>query len=96
MFMKIFAFCTAATLAAQTMLAVAKAQDARGISAVPAMPTQDLPRNGGPGLRTGHITSTGETVPDPGVPQASSGASPLDQGIARDSDRIDSSICRGC
>ena len=96
MFTKIIAVCTAATIAAQIMLAVAKAEDARGTPAVPAMPTQDLPRNGGPGLRTKHITSTGETVPDPGVPQASSGASPLDRGIARDSDRIDSSICKGC
>jgi len=42
-----------------------------------------------------YLTSTGETVPRPGVPQAS-GPTPLDRSIERQDDRIDNSICSGC
>ena len=42
-----------------------------------------------------YLTSTGETVPRPGVPQAS-GPTPLDRSVERQDDRIDSSICTGC
>lgn len=50
---------------------------------------------GGAGVRSGNITSTGETVPNPGASQ-SSGVTPLDQGIKKDDTRIQSSICKGC
>ena len=42
-----------------------------------------------------YLTSTGETVPRPGVPQAS-GPTPLDRPIERQNNRIDNSICTGC
>jgi hypothetical protein len=40
-------------------------------------------------------TSTGETVPRPGVPQAS-GPTPLDRKIQQEDNKIDNSICKGC
>ena len=46
-------------------------------------------------LNQDYLTSTGETVPRPGVPQ-SSGETPLDRYIQQQGDRIDNSICRGC
>lgn len=58
-------------------------------------PSRDLPSNGGAGLRTGNITSTGATVPNPGEPQ-SSGVTPLDRGIQREDSKITGSICKGC
>ena len=42
-----------------------------------------------------HLTSTGETVPRPGVPQ-SSGETPFDRYIEQENNRIDNSICNGC
>jgi hypothetical protein len=42
-----------------------------------------------------YLTSTGETVPRPGVPQ-SSGTTPLDRALRQQNDRIDNSICTGC
>ena len=42
-----------------------------------------------------YLTSTGATVPDPGVPQAS-GPTPLDRSIERQDNKIDNSICKGC
>ena len=42
-----------------------------------------------------YLTSTGETVPRPGVSQ-SSGATPLDRSIREQNDRVDNSICAGC
>ena len=42
-----------------------------------------------------YLTSTGETVPRPGVPQAS-GPTPLDRKIQEEDNRIDNSICNGC
>ena len=42
-----------------------------------------------------YLTSTGETVQRPGVPQAS-GPTPLDRSIQQQDNRIDNSICRGC
>ncbi len=41
-----------------------------------------------------YLTSTGETVPRPGIPQ-SSGETPLDRHIEQQDDRIDNSICSG-
>ena len=49
----------------------------------------------GPGARAGNITSTGETVPNPGASQ-SAGTTPMDRGIQRDDNKIQSSICKGC
>ena len=42
-----------------------------------------------------YLTSTGETVAHPGVPQ-SSGETPFDRYIEQQNDRIDNSICQGC
>ena len=42
-----------------------------------------------------YLTSTGETVPRPGVPQ-SSGETPFDRYIEQENNRIDNSICSGC
>ena len=42
-----------------------------------------------------YLTSTGETVPRPGVPQAS-GPTPLDRSIEQQNNRIDNGICTGC
>ena len=46
-------------------------------------------------LNQDYLTSSGETVPRPGVPQ-SSGESPLDRSIEQQDNRIDNSICTGC
>jgi hypothetical protein len=46
-------------------------------------------------LNQDYLTSTGETVPRPGV-QQSSGTTPLDRAIREQNDRIDKSICTGC
>ena len=45
--------------------------------------------------RDGHITTTGETVPNPGASQ-SAGTTPLDRGVQNRDNQIDSSICKGC
>ncbi|MGB7976760.1 MAG: hypothetical protein WCF81_20985 [Roseiarcus sp.] len=42
-----------------------------------------------------YLTSTGETVPRPGVSQ-SSGETPFDRYIEQENNRIDNSICSGC
>ena len=42
-----------------------------------------------------YLTSSGATVPRPGVPQAS-GPTPLDRSMRQQNDRIDNSICSGC
>ena len=59
------------------------------------LPSQDLPQNGGAGVRSGNITSTGATVPNPGASQ-SAGTTSLDRGIQDRDNKIDSSICKGC
>jgi hypothetical protein len=46
-------------------------------------------------LDQNYLTSTGETVPRPGVPQAS-GPTALDRKIQQEDNRIDNSICKGC
>jgi hypothetical protein len=46
-------------------------------------------------LNQDYLTSTGETVPRPGVPQGS-GPTPLDRSIEQQNNRIDNSICQGC
>ncbi len=57
--------------------------------------SRDLPSNGGAGARTGNITSTGETVPNPGASQGA-GTTPLDRGIQSEDNKIDTGICKGC
>jgi hypothetical protein len=42
-----------------------------------------------------YLTSTGETVARPGVPQ-SSGDTPFDRYMRQQNDRIDNSICKEC
>jgi hypothetical protein len=42
-----------------------------------------------------YLTSTGATVPRPGVSQ-SSGETPLDRSIRQQDDHIDKGICSGC
>ena len=61
----------------------------------PSPPPRDLPQNGGAGVRSGNITATGETVPNPGMSQ-SGGTTPLDVGVQQRDNKIDSSICKGC
>ena len=46
-------------------------------------------------LNQDYLTSTGETVPRPGVPQAS-GPTPLDHSLEQQDKRIDKSICSNC
>jgi hypothetical protein len=42
-----------------------------------------------------YTTSTGATVPQPGVPQGS-GPTALDRKIQQEDNKIDNSICKGC
>jgi hypothetical protein len=51
----------------------------------------------GPGqpLNSDHITSTGKTVPNPGVPQAS-GTTDLDRSVQKKDEHLQDSICKGC
>jgi hypothetical protein len=46
-------------------------------------------------LRQNNITSTGATVPRPGISQGA-GPTPLDHDIERMNDKIQNSICKGC
>lgn len=46
-------------------------------------------------LNQDYLTSTGATVPRPGVSQ-SSGPTPLDRSIEQQDNKIDNSICKGC
>ena len=59
------------------------------------LPPRDNPSNGGAGVRSGNITSTGETVPNPGASQGA-GTTQLDRGIQNEDNKIDTSICKGC
>ena len=59
------------------------------------LPARDLPQNGGAGIRSGNITTTGQTVPNPGVPQGA-GTTPMDRGIEQQDNQIQSGICKGC
>ncbi|MGA9850131.1 MAG: hypothetical protein WBQ45_21160, partial [Roseiarcus sp.] len=46
-------------------------------------------------LHENYLTSTGETVPRPGLPQWS-GETPLDRSIEQQDDRTQNSICSAC
>lgn len=68
---------------------------AGGTALAQNLPARDLPENGGAGIRTGHITATGRTVPNPGASE-SAGTTPMDKGIEQEDTKIQSSICKGC
>ena len=70
------------------LIAGSAAAQERSLSSDPAV------RSGG-GARSGHITSTGETVPNPGASQ-SGGTTSLDKGVQSEDNKIQSSICKGC
>jgi hypothetical protein len=76
----------AALAAVMTTGALAQAVDA------PSRPPED--QHSGL-IRSGHITSTGETVPHPGASQGD-GTTSLDRGIEQEDNRIQSGICKGC
>ena len=58
-------------------------------------PSHDQSTNGGVGARTGHVTSSGETVPHPGASQ-SAGTTSIDRGVMKNDDAIQNGICKGC
>ncbi len=74
-------------------LAVVGASSALAQDASP--PARDSTADGGAGVRSGHITSTGATVPNPGASQGA-GTTSMDKGIQQRDNKIDSSICKGC
>ncbi len=55
------------------------------------------PSGAAPGqtLNSDHITSTGKTVPNPGVPQAS-GTTDFDRSVQKKDEHLQDSICKGC
>ena len=59
------------------------------------LPAKDMPTEGGAGVRTGNITPSGETVPNPGASQGA-GTTSMDRGIQNEDNKIDSGICKGC
>ena len=82
-----FGVVLAATLGAQTgpTLAQADASPSR---------TGDVAA-GSAGVRSGNITATGATVPNPGASQGA-GTTDLDRGVQREDSKIQNSICKGC
>ena len=78
-----------------TMIALAFPVTGAALAQNQSLPAQDLPQNGGAGVRSGNITSTGATVPNPGVSQGA-GTTPMDRGIQREDNKIESGICKGC
>jgi hypothetical protein len=58
-------------------------------------PSQTNGARAAAGIRSGNITSTGATVPNPGVSKGA-GVTPMDRGIQREDDRITNGICKGC
>ena len=60
-----------------------------------AQVARDNAEDAGAGIRAGHVTSTGETVPNPGASQ-SGGTTSMDKGIQQRDNSIDTSICKGC
>ena len=80
------AFCVCASMS----VVAAYARDAGGLVA----PELSRPTPGHL-LNQDYLTSTGATVPRPGVPQSSGGTS-FDRYIQQENNRIDNSICSGC
>src|ERR1700722_1452175 len=78
----------AAFLIAASLGLAIQAQAAGDGSVIPA------PAPGQP-LNSDHITSTGKTVPNPGVPQAS-GTTEFDRTVQKKDEHLQDSICKGC
>ncbi len=74
---------------------VSMAQDGGQPPSAPTARSSDSSAEGGAGLRSGNITSTGETVPNPGASQGA-GTTSLDRGIQQEDNKIQGSICKGC
>ncbi len=66
-----------------------------GSAAISQTSQSAAPSTGNAGRRTGNITSTGETVPNPGASQ-SGGTTAMDRGVQKQDDKIQGSICKGC
>jgi hypothetical protein len=81
---------TAIIISAPLAAVAADGQSEGGLVA----PELSKPTPGQP-LDEDYLTSTGETVARPGVPQ-SAGETPFDRYIRRQNDRIDNAICTGC
>lgn len=60
-----------------------------------AQDADSAPARGGAGVRSGNITSTGATVPNPGASQGA-GTTSMDRGIQEQDNKIQGSICKGC
>ncbi len=75
-------------LAALTLVAAGSAQAQNSPGDTSAAP-------GGAGIRNNNITSTGETVPNPGASQGA-GVTPMDRGIYQEDNKISNGICKGC
>jgi hypothetical protein len=73
-------------------LGLATTAQAAGDVGVAAAPSGAAP---GQPLNSDHITSTGKTVPNPGVPQAS-GTTDFDHSVQRKDRQLQDSICKGC
>jgi hypothetical protein len=80
----------AAFLLASGVGGIAYAQDNNNLIA----PERNKPTPGQL-LDKDYTTSTGATVPNPGVPQGS-GPTALDRKIQQEDNKIDNSICKGC
>jgi hypothetical protein len=78
----------AAFLIAASLGLAIQAQAAGDGSVIPA------PAPGQP-LNSDNITSTGKTVPNPGVPQAS-GTTEFDRTVQKKDEHLQDSICKGC
>jgi hypothetical protein len=78
-----------AALLAATAAAPVYGQDNRLVAPELNKPAQ------GQLLDKDYLTSTGETVPRPGVSQGS-GPTALDRKIQQEDNKIDNSICKGC
>ena len=70
----------------------AHGQETSGNRSVVPAPSGAAP---GQPLNSDHLATTGKTLPNPGVPQAS-GTTDLDRSVQRQDDKIDESICKGC
>lgn len=67
-----------------------------GTAALAQLPsTQVAPGHADPYSHDPYITSSGATVPNPGVPQ-SGPTTPQERAIQRQNNKIDNSICKGC
>lgn len=79
-----------------TTLGIATAQTPNVAPASPSPPGSDPanPPGSGPANQS-YLTSSGQTVPHPGVPQ-NSGVTPLDRKIYKRDNAVEHSICSNC